>query len=179
MLLLDISYVALWSLTIFCCVLLHEAFREIVEHWEVVRRRGATRLAVGMPIPSVRVVELATGKPLELSSLSETVLFFVSAPQRSAPSFSLGNSIQYLKSKGGGGVAVICRGAADDCRNLIPAPGNGEIAGDKPRVLLDSGGFAMKWFGIQRTPIAVTIDRAGRIAQYGFQRAGAGHTPDT
>jgi hypothetical protein len=168
----------LWGLTAVWALILRHNLKEAAWLWRLYgdasheRQRGL--LVPGTSAPQFSCLDLNSGVMIEATDLSGHTLMFVSPAQSGSTLYlSLLTSIRALLRRTQGKLCIVCSGGLEECRSLVPRAWFSDRFGTVP-VLLDKGGDVARAFRVLRTPVAISLDRDGRIERYGFQREAAG-----
>jgi peroxiredoxin len=160
-----ISYALVWALMVFQSVVLLGVVKTVYRtraddpvSGALIRSDGAL---VGHPVPSFTAVDV-DGRIINESSLppSLNALLFVT-PDCVTCVASL-EEVDALREKVNGNLIVVCRGGANECRDLLETYGLDEIP-----VIVDNDRELSEAFDVHVTPTAVLIGANGRISTYG------------
>lgn len=172
----DISYIVLWGFMLLQAVILRQVLRETVWlkhlYGDFALTRRWNQLPRGTLAPEFVAPILQTGGEVTTADLRgrPTTLMFISTADAASPLYKeLLTSIHGLWHRAEGNLYIVCSGATEQCRQMIPELRFGSDHETSVPVIIDSDGGIARAFLVSRTPTAVTLDEQARIERYGFQ----------
>jgi hypothetical protein len=167
------TYILVWALVLIAALLLRKVLRELGWVARRTRERQMSRTdRIQGPIPEFSAPVLGTAKVVTRADLHgrEAIVMFV-RPEDSANDLDKGlrASGHGLFHKANGNLYVVCTGAADRCRELLPEFEFAEHGSTTIRVIWDENGSLARSFLVSRTPVAYRLDDKAQIIGFGYQ----------
>lgn len=169
---LYVSYAVLCALIAFSAILLHRVMTDTV--WLISMGGDASGQPATPPtcLPEFSAGVLGTEASLTAADFrgKESILMFVRPADGTGDlDGSIRTSVHGLSHKCDRNLFIVCTGAPDACRGLLPEL---DLTGHKWStfpILIDDCGRIARAFGVRRTPAAFLVDAQARIVRSGLQ----------
>lgn len=167
------TYILTWALVLVPALLLRKVLRDLSWVGRRIRERHVSRMrGIHGPLPEFAAPVLGTAGIFTRADLygRQAILMFV-RPEDGATELDKGLRVsgRALFNKTSGNLYVVCSGAADGCRKLLPEFDIAERSSTPIPVILDEDGSVARMFRVGRTPVAYRLDDKAQVVGFGYQ----------